>query len=131
MKYFFSASTVGFYLSEINTEMPDDAVEITESVWREYLATPADGKILGADDSGAPSWVDKPALTPEQIAEQAKNEQVRLRTIADSEIAWRQDAVDTEVATDEEKTALADWKKYRISLMRVDLSNPEWPEQPK
>ncbi|EFE1629557.1 tail fiber assembly protein, partial [Escherichia coli] len=34
-----------------------------------------------------------------------------LRAIADAEIAWRQDAVDVGIATDEETVALAEWKK--------------------
>ncbi|WP_422615864.1 tail fiber assembly protein [Photorhabdus cinerea] len=31
-----------------------------------------------------------------------------------------QDSVDLEVATDAEKTALLEWKKYRVLLTRVD-----------
>ncbi|MHC5684485.1 tail fiber assembly protein [Escherichia coli] len=53
-----------------------------------------------------------------------------MRTVADAEIAWRQDAVDAEIATEEESAALADWKKYRVLLMRVDTAKPEWPTPP-
>ena len=53
-----------------------------------------------------------------------------LRLKADSEIAWRQDAVDAVIATEDETAALSEWKKYRVLLMRVDTSNPEWPEKP-
>ncbi|NHB87162.1 phage tail protein [Photorhabdus tasmaniensis] len=45
-----------------------------------------------------------------------------------------QDSVDLEVATDSEKAALLEWKKYRVLLTRVDTSqapNVEWPEVPK
>ncbi|HAE7767435.1 TPA_asm: tail fiber assembly protein, partial [Salmonella enterica subsp. houtenae serovar 45:g,z51:-] len=41
-----------------------------------------------------------------------------------------QDAVDAGIATDEETAALADWKKYRVLLMRVDTAKPEWPTLP-
>ncbi|EMW2841004.1 TPA: tail fiber assembly protein [Yersinia enterocolitica] len=56
-----------------------------------------------------------------------------LRSAADAEISWRQDAVDEGIATDEETAALAEWKKYRVLLMRVDVSKApdiEWPPQP-
>ncbi|MGA3715764.1 tail fiber assembly protein, partial [Escherichia coli] len=46
------------------------------------------------------------------------------------EICWRQDAVDSGIASAEEINALAEWKKYRVLLMRVDISKApdiEWP----
>ncbi|WP_241232571.1 tail fiber assembly protein, partial [Escherichia coli] len=52
---------------------------------------------------------------------------------ADSEISWRQDAVDADIATDEETSTLTEWKKYRVLLMRVDTSTApdiEWPTPP-
>lgn len=54
-----------------------------------------------------------------------------LRAVADDEIAWLQDAVDAGIATDEEASSLAAWKKYRVMLMRVDTSKPEWPDMPE
>ncbi|EIH6329739.1 tail fiber assembly protein [Escherichia coli] len=54
-----------------------------------------------------------------------------LRAIADAEIAWRQDAVDVGIAKDEETVALAEWKKYRVLLMRVDTAKPVWPTHPE
>ncbi|EFO3048909.1 hypothetical protein DQ140_20795 [Escherichia coli] len=54
-----------------------------------------------------------------------------LRAIADAEIAWRQDAVDVGIATEEETAVLADWKKYRVLLMRVDTAKPVWPTPPE
>ncbi len=56
--------------------------------------------------------------------------QRELRTEAESEICWRQDAVDSGIASAEEINALAEWKKYRVLLMRVDISKApdiEWP----
>lgn len=34
------------------------------------------------------------------------------------------------VATDDEKAKLAEWKKYRVLVNRVDTSSPIWPEIP-
>ncbi|MEF4955483.1 tail fiber assembly protein, partial [Escherichia coli] len=39
-------------------------------------------------------------------------------------------AVDAGIATEDETAALSEWKKYRVLLMRVDTSKPEWPEKP-
>lgn len=72
-----------------------------------------------------------PAPTPEQLAAQAEDKRIVLRAIADSNIAWRQDAVDADIATEKESAELAEWKKYRVLLMRVDASDPQWPELPK
>lgn len=71
--------------------------------------------------------------THEQLVAQADQEKSTLRLTADSEIAWRQDAVDAEIATDEEITVLTGWKKYRVLLVRVDTSTApdiDWPEKP-
>lgn len=53
-----------------------------------------------------------------------------LRATADNEIEWRQDAVDVGIATEEETAAMAEWKKYRVLLMRVDTTAPLWPTPP-
>lgn len=63
----------------------------------------------------------------------AEGQKVQLRYTADSEIAWRQDAVNSGIATEEETTALDEWKKYRVRLMRIDASKApdiEWPILP-
>ncbi|HBN4745600.1 TPA: tail fiber assembly protein [Escherichia coli] len=61
----------------------------------------------------------------------AEREKTQLRTVADAEIAWRQDAVDAGIATEGETAALAEWKKYRVLLMRVDTTDPDWPTVPE
>lgn len=113
---------------------PSDAVLLTEEETATYwMVTPPEGKKLGVVD-GKPAWVDIPPPKPEELIAIADREKASLRLLADSEISWRQDAVDVGIATDEETLALAEWKKYRILLMRIDTSTaPEitWPEQPK
>jgi len=49
-------------------------------------------------------------------------------------IAPLQDAVDISIATDEEIARLAEWKRYRVELSRVDISKaPDiaWPVRPE
>nr|WP_250391781.1 tail fiber assembly protein [Escherichia coli] len=76
-------------------------------------------------------WLRLPTL--EELMAIAEDRKLSLKAQADSEIAWRQDAVDAGIATDEETAALSEWKKYRVLLMRVDTSKaPDilWPPQP-
>ncbi|WP_118984363.1 tail fiber assembly protein [Photorhabdus sp. CRCIA-P01] len=79
-------------------------------------------------------WVvDKDLLKSHQINE-AKQKQAALLQQANETLSLLQDSVDLEVATDAEKAALLEWKKYRVLLSRVDISqapNVEWPEVPK
>ena len=53
---------------------------------------------------------------------------------ANRTIAPLQDAVDISIATDEEITRLAEWKRYRVELNRIDTSKApdiQWPEKPE
>ncbi|EJQ1331188.1 tail fiber assembly protein [Shigella boydii] len=63
-------------------------------------------------------------------AEETKNS---LMQVASEHIAPLQDAVDLEIATEEEASLLEAWKKYRVLLNRVDTSTApdiEWPANP-
>ncbi|EJU1117434.1 tail fiber assembly protein, partial [Escherichia coli] len=63
-------------------------------------------------------------------AEETKNS---LMQVASEHIAPLQDAVDLEIATEEETSLLEAWKKYRVLLNRVDTSTAqdiEWPALP-
>lgn len=131
--YLFSAKTFGFYpKAEIDAyinagTLPEDTIEVSEDIRNEYNVSPPAGFKLGTDSSGMPAWVD---LTAKE--KNSNNELLRasLRSAADSEINWRQDASDAGIATQKELSELAEWKKYRVLLMRVDLTNPTWPTVP-
>lgn len=70
------------------------------------------------------------APTAEEQIVAAEAKKARLRSEADSEIAWRQYAVDRGKATDEEAADLIIWQDYRLNLMRVDTTKPVWPKIP-
>ncbi|MEB7707730.1 tail fiber assembly protein [Citrobacter braakii] len=92
------------------------------------------GESFTVDSDGIVTIISVPAPTHEQLIALAEQERSALRSNADSEIAWRQDAVDAGIATAEETSALAEWKTYRVLLMRVDTSTaPDitWPVQPE
>lgn len=134
----FSPSNAAFYsytlkdLFDAAGTWPTDAVDVTDDVRDQFRVAPPDGKILGSVD-GLPAWVDAPPPSHEEAVSTADNTKSALRATADSAIAPLQDATDLGIATAAETTALADWKKYRVLLMRVDTSTaPElsWPTQP-
>lgn len=134
----FSKIINGFIPEEWLTDgtykkLPEDAVNMTPiEVDTFYKVTPPAGKELGIV-AGRLAWVDLPPPTAEELVAQAEQQKNQLRKAADSEIAWLQDAVDAGIATDEEIALLAEWKKYRVLLMRVDTSKApdiEWPKPP-
>ncbi|EIY0263098.1 tail fiber assembly protein [Escherichia coli] len=135
MKLLWSATNNAFIPVEMVDEykkagwVMDDLVEATDDILPFYGKAPA-GKIRRVSESGMPEWGDVPAATEDELQEQAAAEKSRLKQNADSEIAWRQDAVDVGMATEEEAAALFEWKKYRVLLMRTDTSTApdiEWP----
>ncbi|WPM85265.1 tail fiber assembly protein [Apirhabdus apintestini] len=73
------------------------------------------------------------AIPVDYIA-QAEAEKSRLLAVATAAIAPLQDAVDLDIATDDETALLTAWKKYRVLLNRVDSSKApdiEWPKAPE
>ncbi|HFL6513782.1 TPA: tail fiber assembly protein [Salmonella enterica] len=81
-------------------------------------------------DGKAKVWVKDEAAEKAAQLRQAEETKNRLLQIASEKIAPLQDAVDLDIATDDEKAQLDEWKKYRVLVNRVDTSNPDWPEQP-
>lgn len=137
--YIFSAALNGFLPlawkeeKEATGSWPDDAIEISYEDYLKFTTDAPEGKILGSVD-GLPAWVDIPPPTKDELIASAEATRLRLKAQADAEIVWRQDAVDAGIATDEETTALTEWKKYRVLLMRIDTSKApdiEWPATPE
>ncbi|HDR2714830.1 tail fiber assembly protein [Enterobacter asburiae] len=133
-EYVWSPSSAGFYPLIEKERLkaaggwPEDGVDVSSEEYAALFPAPS-GKYIGNVD-GRPGWVDIPPPTAEQREEAARSKQVSLRAKADSEITWRQDAVDIGEATEKETADLNLWKKYRVLLMRVETSNPLWPPTP-
>lgn len=82
-----------------------------------------------------------PPLTQQEEEEREKSKaevnvllKKSLFNAATLNIAVLQDAVDFEMATDEELRLLPLWKKYRVLLNRIDANTSadiKWPEEPK
>lgn len=74
-----------------------------------------------------------PPKSKEQLIAEAEQQKQSLLEEANSAIAPLQDAVDLDMATDEEVALLKEWKKYRVLLNRVDTSTApdiDWPQKP-
>ncbi|MTC35819.1 tail fiber assembly protein [Providencia alcalifaciens] len=74
-----------------------------------------------------------PPKTKEQHIAEAEQQKQMLLSEATETIAPLQDAVDLDIATDEEIALLKEWKKYRVLLNRVDTSlapDINWPQKP-
>lgn len=123
----YSKKTNGFYPEDIEyRNLPDDVIVIPDELYQQLK-----GKSIEAGEDGVPRILTPPPPTPEQIIAMAEMKRTSHVANANTEIAWRQDAVDADMATSEESRALTEWKKYRVLLMRIDTSKPVWPPKPE
>ncbi|MEY0877456.1 tail fiber assembly protein, partial [Providencia manganoxydans] len=75
-----------------------------------------------------------PPISKEQLIAEAERQKQLLLADVSNAIAPFQDAVDLDVATDEEMAQLTALKKYRVLLNRVDTSTApdiDWPQKPE
>lgn len=132
MKY--CALNNGFYGDNTpDDKIPGSFVHISNDEGQRILDSQINGQIQ-PDDNGFPVLVPYPELTKDEQQERAEQKRRSLKSVADTEISWRQDAVDAGIATEEETAALSEWKKYRVLLMRVDTTtapNISWPVKPE
>lgn len=97
------------------------------------VAPAGEGPEIWEEETG--EWVpDEAALAREALINASKRKQLSTQ-YATTQIATLQDAVDLEMATDEEAAALLAWKRFRVYLSRVDVSTvapaaDAWPVSP-
>jgi len=134
MTKYYSKSKGGFYDKEIHGDnIPLDSVEITDEQWEYLLNGQTGNSVIGSDENGMPELQPLPGLTKEQQIEAANETKARFMQSAALSISPLQDAIDLEMATDDEKKKLNELKKYRVLLNRLDTSSaPDitWPEIP-
>jgi phage terminase large subunit GpA-like protein len=79
------------------------------------------------------AWIKDEMAERQALVESAENQKAEMLKVANDTIAPLQDAVELDMATDEEIALLGEMKKYRVLLSRVDTSNaPDiaWPVEP-
>lgn len=116
---------------EMSDSWPTEYIEVTESVFTEFSATPPDGKIRGTGDDGMPAWVDIPPPTKEELIQTAENERERLLKHADDVMLdWRTELMLGEIS-DANRAKLSAWLAYKNDVKSVDVTtDPEhvnWP----
>lgn len=74
MNILFSASTLAFYDSGFNSQIPDDAIEITREEHTALLGGQSEGKNIVADENGYPALID-PSPAPPYVPQQVTNAQ--------------------------------------------------------
>lgn len=140
MAMYFSAQNLAFYDDELREgyyeqfdAWPDDAVLMNDKEAAEYCGvTSPTGKTLSSK-KGRPIWVNLPPKSKEQLISEAESKKQSLLVEANNLISPLQDAVDLDMATEEEIALLKEWKKYRVLLNRIDTSlapDIEWPQKP-
>lgn len=88
-------------------------------------------RIGGTYKDGVFAAPPEPEVPKEDLISQAEQQKANLIAEASQTISILQDAVDLEMATEEEKTQLTTLKKYRVLLSRVDTSKApdiNWPK---
>ena len=139
-KYLFSATMNQFYpVSLINSykasgTLPDDAIEIEDSISNEFLDVPPQGKRRGVVD-GLPAWVNIPPPSHEELVQIAENNRQRLLAHADAVMLdWRTELMLGEIS-DANKARLSAWMAYKNKVKAVDvttaLGRVNWPVPPE
>lgn len=138
--FYYSPSKNAFYLFELKSDYesskswPSDAVAVEQSVFDEFSGLAPNGKTRSSNKKGMPIWIDYSLIsTKEELIEDAEQKKKLLLAEANNAIAPLQDAMELDMATDEELSLLKEWKRYRVLLNRVDTSNApdiEFPEKP-
>ena len=79
-------------------------------------------------------WVLDAEKQHQHEVNQASAKKNQLIAEATAQISYLQDAVDTDIATNEETELFAKWKKYRVLLNRIDVNqapNINYPKKPE
>lgn len=124
------------YVADHRGEIRFSTISKQEIIIKElgdYPANTADIAPAEFDRWDGNAWVSDEAARTAAIRQAAASKKAELKAVADSEIEWRQDAVDDKSASTKEIADLAAWRKYRVELMRVDTSKApdiEWPVIP-
>ncbi|CAK8742111.1 hypothetical protein SODG_005431 [Sodalis praecaptivus] len=139
--YYYSATRNGFYhesmksiYEDSDNGWPEDAVSVSNELYQSLLEGQSKNKIIKANKNGMPVLVDRSAPTEEQNISMAESKRSMLLEQATGKIIPLQDAVDLNMATQVEETALLMWKKYRLMLTRLDISKAmdiEWLQRPE
>ncbi|AZZ75280.1 phage tail protein [Pseudomonas sp. RU47] len=118
---FFSASERGFYEGTINSDMPDDGVEVSEERRRAILEGQSAGMAIAADEFGGPILVERPAPTAEVLAAAERVWRDRQLAATDPLVSRHRDEVEEGGSTSITPEQYTELQGYR-RLLR------DWPQ---
>lgn len=135
---YFDPVSHGFFQSDIHASesIPETAIKLKngEIEHAELCAGLSRGLIIVIDND-YPVLQEAPPLTDDQIIEIAKMHQYAAMLDASTKMTPLQDAIDLDIATDDEIARLNDWKRYRVELNRISQQpgyprDIQWPIAP-
>jgi hypothetical protein len=132
MKLYYSATTNGFYCTDIHTEeqIPAGAVEISPSEHNDLFRAQGEGKVIQPDPSGnGRPCARVKVLTTEEKAEIVRSERARLLLVLDQTVG---NPLRWAGFTDAQKNALATYRQELLDVpQQIGFPNTvTWPEMP-
>ncbi|WP_318356260.1 tail fiber assembly protein [Enterobacter sp.] len=115
---------------------PEKGVEVGEAIFAEFTQPAPPGCQRGTDENGYPAWVPLPALTKEELIEQAEQQRQEQIDAANNHInskQWPGKAAIGRLKGDE-LTKYGLWLDYLDALEAVDTSGApdiNWPVAPQ
>lgn len=113
-------------------------IQTGQAISIESLGALPDNVVSVAPDGSYEKWDGKKWVKDEEAENAAKVREAEatknsLMQVANEKITLLQDAVDLDMATDDDVQLLTAWKKYRVLLSRVkqeDAPDINWPSHP-
>ncbi|WP_192034284.1 tail fiber assembly protein [Pantoea agglomerans] len=142
MTMYYSATNKGFYDDtlkeryEASGTWPDDALQITDELYRSLMKGQQQGKVIGPDSHGRPTLTD-PVIDWQADAETHRQ---RLLTAANAAMTVWEREESADILDEEDKARLMEWIRYAKALRKLDLSliSDEaehnaiiWPKKPE
>lgn len=121
MKRFYSQRTGLTYLEGLHPEMPDDVIELSETVFLEVIANPDPTKVRSHDKRGHPILIERPAPTPEELAVPERRWRDTELKLTDPVVARHRDQVEAMSETTLTAEQYVTLQAYRSALR-------DWPE---
>lgn len=120
---FFSPSTCGAYVPEIHGDnMPEDVVEVAESVWWELLnELSTSPKMMSSRPNGHPVLIDPPPLDVEEIGAAERAWRDGQLALTDPLVSRHRDEFEEGVQTSITAEQYAELQAYRRQLR-------DWPQ---
>ncbi|MNJ37700.1 hypothetical protein D3C77_325310 [compost metagenome] len=121
MTVFFCPNTTFFYDDELNSVIPEGALEYSAEERDALLALVSHGRRIVAGTDGYPVLIDPPPLTPEQLAEVERYWRGVQLTVTDGMVNRHRDQLEEDSETTLTAAQYTELQAYRRALR-------DWPQ---